>query len=101
MASTKQFRIRRAMVQTLYSYTGGQALDSILCAPELMLENPSPEMALHEWRELIDSGILIPVPGYDGIVCKLDPVIRREIEGRKGMLPAHPVLFGTAGGSCL
>lgn len=94
MASNKQFRIRRAIVRTIYDYTCGQDLETVLCSPELMLENPSAEAAMAEWITLIDAGFLVPLPGYDRKVCKLAVSVRRGMDAAGGILPRHPVLFG-------
>ncbi len=94
MAAEKQLRIRRAILRTLYDYTCGQDLETVLCSPELLLENPSSESAFAEWQTLCDAGLLIPLPGYDGLVCKLEPGIRRTMDAKKGVLPHHPVLYG-------
>ena len=94
MASNKQFRIRRAIVRAVYDYSCGQDFAAVLCSPGLLLENPQTEAAFAEWQTLIDAGILIPLPGYGGTVCKLDPFVRRQMDARSGVPPAHPVLFG-------
>ena len=94
MANNKQFRIRRAIVRAVYDYSCGQDFAAVLCAPGLLLENPQTEAAFAEWRTLIDAGILIPLPGYEDRVCKLDPGIRRQMDARSGVPPVHPVLFG-------
>lgn len=94
MANNKQFRIRRALVRTLYDYRCGQDLQTVLCSPEILLENPSAEAAFSEWSVLIESGLLIPLPGYGHSVCTLSPEIRRDMDARHGALPPHPVLFG-------
>ena len=94
MASKKQFRLRRALTRTVYEYSCGQDLDTVLCAPAVLFEDPSPELARAEWDTLIDSGILAPLPGYGGQVCRLDPRFRAEMDRRNGAFPPHPVLYG-------
>ncbi|MBR2435541.1 MAG: hypothetical protein IKB22_08730 [Lentisphaeria bacterium] len=94
MASSKQFRIRRAIIRTIYDYTCGQDLETVLCSPELLLENPAPEAAWAEWMTLIETGLLVPIPGYESRVCKLAVSLRRDMDAADGALPPHPVLFG-------
>ena len=44
MASDKPYRIRRAIVTALYGYTGAQDLDTVAYAPEILIENLTPDM---------------------------------------------------------
>ena len=92
--TAKIYRIRRALIQALFSYTGAQDLDTLLCSPCVLAEAPSADLASTAWQDLIDAGILQPLPGYAGQVARLVPSFRAEMENNSGAVPYRPVLYG-------
>lgn len=94
MPSDKCYRIRRGIVTALYDYLAPQDLDTVACAPEILLENLTPDMLCSEWDNLITSGIIEPLAGYPG-VAKLAPGIRSAIRQNHGKLPQIEALYGS------
>lgn len=92
--NSKIYRIRRVLIRAIYDYTGAQDLDTVLCSPCVLAEAPSADLANGAWMDLIDAGILIPLPGYGKTVARLDPAFRTEMENHDGAIPYRPVLYG-------
>lgn len=89
----KIFRIRRALLMALYEYSGAQDLQTLLCSPKVLLESPSPELAADAWNSLVESGLVLPVAGYDQ-VGRLAPAYRAEIDNMNGALPYRAITHG-------
>lgn len=94
MINEKAFCIRRAIVRALYSYAGGQDLDTVAAHPAVMIDNPPPELLRQEWDTLAAARVIDPLPGYGGGVAKLAPGIRQQMQQGGGNLPPLPILFG-------
>lgn len=91
--NTKIYRIRRALLMALYEYSGAQDLQTLLCSPKVLLESPSPELAADAWNSLVESGLVLPVAGYDQ-VGRLAPAYRTEIDNMNGALPYRAITHG-------
>ena len=92
--TAKIYRVRRALIQAIYEYTGAQDLETLLCSPCVLAEAPSADLAASAWQDLIDSGLLQPLPGYNGQVARLAASFRAEIANNAGAVPYRPVLYG-------
>ena len=88
----KKLMIRRAIVQTLYTYYCPQNLNTILCADKIIMLEADSAQLLAEWNQLKEAGYLIDVPGYPDY-CRLSDALRAKFEAGK-TLNDDPVFYG-------
>lgn len=91
MTNKRLFRLRRALLAALLEYSSYQDLDTVMLHPVVIGENASPEELRVEWRNLTEWGMIEPLAGYQGAVCRLTaanpgerwrrPATRRETPG--------------------
>lgn len=93
MTNKRLFRLRRALLAALLEYSSYQDLDTVMLHPVVIGENASPEELRVEWRNLTEWGMIEPLAGYQGAVCRLTAATRRTME-ETGNEPRDSRLYG-------
>ena len=93
MTNKRLFRLRRALLAALLEYSSYQDLDTVMLHPVVIGENASPEELRVEWRNLTEWGMIEPLTGYQGAVCRLTAATRRTME-ETGNAPRDSRLYG-------
>ena len=93
MTNKRLFRLRRALLAALLEYSNYQDLDTVMLHPVVIGENASPEELRVEWRNLTEWGMIEPLAGYQGAVCRLTAATRRTME-ETGNAPRDSRLYG-------
>ena len=74
------YSIRRAILSALCDYANPQSLDTLSCHEKLIMTEAEIPILRKQWQLLQDTGYLIPVSGYRGEYCSLEPAIRQKLE---------------------
>jgi len=93
VANKRMFRLRRAILAALCDYSSHQDLDTVAMHPAVIRENSSPEELRVEWENLTAWGIIEPLPGYQGAVCRLSAATRQTMD-ETGNAPRDARLWG-------